>query len=48
MILQRSERGDYMITEKGYKAIKGVAELNSLLNTTPGHTPAERISNPCP
>jgi DNA-binding transcriptional ArsR family regulator len=32
MILQRSERGDYMITAKGYKAIKGVAELNSLLN----------------
>ncbi len=32
MILQRSERGDYMITEKGYKAIKWVAELNSLLN----------------
>jgi DNA-binding transcriptional ArsR family regulator len=32
MILQRSERGDYMITTKGYKAIKGVAELNSLLN----------------
>ena len=48
MILQRSERGDYMITEKGYKATKGMAELNSLLNTTPGHTPAERISNPSP
>jgi DNA-binding transcriptional ArsR family regulator len=46
MILQRSERGDYMITEKGYKAIKWVAELNSLLNTTPGHTPAERVCNP--
>lgn len=40
MILQRSERGDYMITEKGYKTIKGVAELNSLLNTTPSRPEA--------
>jgi DNA-binding transcriptional ArsR family regulator len=48
MILQRSERGDYMITEKGYKAIKGVAELNSLLKTTPSHALAERISNQSP
>jgi DNA-binding transcriptional ArsR family regulator len=29
MILQRHERGDYMITEKGYRALKGVSELYS-------------------
>ena len=27
MILQRHERGDYMITEKGFKVLKGVADL---------------------
>jgi DNA-binding transcriptional ArsR family regulator len=27
MILQRHERGDYMITEKGFRALRGVAEL---------------------
>jgi len=27
MILQRHERGDYMITEKGFKALRGVSEL---------------------
>ena len=32
MILQRSGRGDYMITERGYTALKGVAEIHSLLN----------------
>jgi len=26
MILQRNERGDYMITEKGYKALRGITE----------------------
>lgn len=29
MILQRHERGDYMITEKGFKALRGVLELYS-------------------
>jgi predicted transcriptional regulator len=29
MILQRHERGDYMITEKGFKALRGVSELYS-------------------
>ncbi len=29
MILQRHERGDYMITEKGFKALRGVFELYS-------------------
>jgi hypothetical protein len=27
MILQRNERGDYMITEKGYRTLRGVSEL---------------------
>lgn len=27
MILQRHERGDYMITEKGYKVLKGIADI---------------------
>ncbi len=27
MILQRHERGDYMITEKGFKALRGISEL---------------------
>lgn len=31
MILQRNERGDYMITEKGYKALRGISELHSNL-----------------
>lgn len=29
MILQRHERGDYMITEKGFKALRGISELYS-------------------
>ena len=32
MILQRNERGDYMITEKGYKALRGLAETYMGLN----------------
>jgi hypothetical protein len=31
MIMQRSERGDYMITEKGFKALRGVANIYSSL-----------------
>jgi len=27
MILQRHERGDYMITDKGYKTLKGISDL---------------------
>lgn len=27
LILQRHERGDYMITDKGYKALKGIGDL---------------------
>jgi predicted transcriptional regulator len=27
MILQRHERGDYMITEKGYKTLKGISDI---------------------
>lgn len=29
MILQRHDRGDYMITERGYRAILGIAEVHS-------------------
>lgn len=32
MILQRNERGDYMITEKGYKTLRGIAETYLSLN----------------
>lgn len=33
MILQRNERGDYMITEKGYRALRVVAQLYSDLGS---------------
>jgi DNA-binding transcriptional ArsR family regulator len=33
MILQRNERGDYMITEKGYMTLKGIAEIYRLLES---------------
>lgn len=33
MILQRHERGDYMITEKGYKVLKSVSEIYSMLKS---------------
>ncbi|HMK54867.1 MAG TPA: winged helix-turn-helix domain-containing protein [Methanobacteriaceae archaeon] len=33
MILQRHERGDYMITEKGYNILMTLSELNCLLTT---------------
>ena len=32
MILQRHERGDYMITDKGYKALKGITAVFSKLS----------------
>jgi DNA-binding transcriptional ArsR family regulator len=32
MILQRHERGDYMITEKGYRALLGIAEVYFKVN----------------
>jgi DNA-binding transcriptional ArsR family regulator len=32
MILQRHERGDYIITDKGYKTMMAVSELHRLLN----------------
>lgn len=31
MILQRHERGDYMITEKGFKILKSIGDLHSML-----------------
>ena len=33
MILQRHERGDYMITEKGYTVLKGINDIFSTLNS---------------
>ncbi|MBP1908420.1 winged helix-turn-helix domain-containing protein [Methanolobus bombayensis] len=33
LILQRSERGDYMITRKGHMTLKGMAELIEKLNS---------------
>lgn len=33
MILQRHERGDYMITEKGYKTLKGISDIYSTLKS---------------
>jgi predicted transcriptional regulator len=33
MILQRHERGDYIITNKGYKTMSAIAELHLLLNS---------------
>jgi hypothetical protein len=44
MILQRNERGDYMITEKGYKALRGLAETYMGLN--PKEPSAEINENP--
>ncbi len=31
IILQRHERGDYMITDKGYKTLKGISAIYSTL-----------------
>ncbi len=33
MILQRHERGDYMITDKGFKVLKGVSDIYSMLKS---------------
>lgn len=33
MILQRHERGDYMITDKGFKVLKGVGDIYSMLES---------------
>jgi len=32
MILQRHERGDYIITDKGYKTLTTISELHQRLN----------------
>jgi predicted transcriptional regulator len=32
MILQRHDRGDYIITDKGYKTMVAIADLHRLLN----------------
>ncbi len=33
MILQRHERGDYMITDKGYRLLKGIADMYLILGS---------------
>ncbi|KCZ70500.1 hypothetical protein ANME2D_02520 [Candidatus Methanoperedens nitroreducens] len=33
MILQRHERGDYMITEKGFKVLKSISDMYSVLKS---------------
>lgn len=38
LILQRHERGDYMITQKGYNILMALSELNCVL-TSKNHTP---------
>jgi len=47
LILQQHERGDYMITEKGFKILQGLNELYSSLQSSPlqisaGKTPGEK------
>ena len=44
MIMQRNERGDYMITEKGYKTLKGVTETYLELNSEKMITSTAKIS----
>ncbi len=34
MLLQRHERGDYIITDKGFRTMTAIAELHRLLNPT--------------
>lgn len=33
MILQRHERGDYMITDKGFKVLRSIGDMYSVLNS---------------
>lgn len=33
MILQRHERGDYMITDKGFKVLRSISDMYSVLNS---------------
>jgi len=33
MILQRHERGDYIITDKGFKTITAISQLHLTLNS---------------
>ncbi len=33
IILQRHERGDYMITDKGFKILKGIGDMYTVLNS---------------
>lgn len=42
LILQQHERGDYMITEKGFKILQGLNGLYSSLQYSPLQTPASK------
>ena len=42
LILQQHERGDYMITEKGFKILQGLNELYSSLQYSPLQIPASK------
>lgn len=42
LILQQHERGDYMITEKGFKILQGLNELYSSLQYSPLQLPASK------
>lgn len=42
MILQRHDRGDYMLTEKGFKALSGLAEIYSTLSCQHSRADSDR------
>lgn len=44
LILQQHERGDYMITEKGFKILQGLNEIYASLQTSQLQKPAELLS----
>ena len=44
LIMQQHERGDYMITEKGFKILQGLNEIYASLQTSQVQKPAELLS----
>jgi hypothetical protein len=42
--MQQHERGDYMITEKGFKILQGLNEIYASLQTSQVQKPAELLS----
>jgi len=44
LILQQHERGDYMITEKGFKILQGLNEIYSSLQASQLHNPEKVLS----